>query len=305
MTSERQRDLSDFSYRGGKHRLKSIRWMLFFIVAVQTAVTIVSNIIIGFMPAEPPVYLQMLVIELLAYLLPLFLYAKENRLLTAGYARERFGLKPCKKSLIPFVIIAGYGCQFVMVLLDLPVNLLMSQGDGYIPQNLYELAAAIIVIAVIPALFEEFLLRGIVYGVMAEFNSKAALIFTTVMFALLHGNPAGMLGYLFLGVVLVFFLRRTGSLYACMLLHMTNNVTAVLLSYYNAILMETPSATIWLFVTGILAELAACAGITAFTRPAKLINITKTRELLGQSFVNIPILLCIIIIIAFLYLQMF
>lgn len=294
-----------FSYRDGKHRLKSIRWMLFYIIAVQTVVTAGLSVIATFLPFDIPLYIQMLGIELLAYLLPVSLYAKENRLLSAAEARERFGLKPCKKSLIPLVIIAGYGCQFVMVLLNLPMNFLIPQSAEYIPQNALELAAAAVVLAVIPAIFEEFLLRGIVYGVMAEFNSKAALIFTVVIFALLHVNPAGMPGYLFLGVLLVFVLRRTGSLYACMMLHAVNNLTALFLSCLSGGLMETPSATLWLFITGFLAEAVACVGIAAFTAKSKPVSRIKTSEFLGQSFVNLPIILCIISILGLLYLQLF
>ena len=62
------------SYREGKHRLKSIRKMLFFIVFVQTVVTAVAALVNSFLENPAPVYLQLLVIELLAYFLPICLY---------------------------------------------------------------------------------------------------------------------------------------------------------------------------------------------------------------------------------------
>ena len=290
------------SYREGKHKLASIRWMLFFVVVVQTAVTVVAGIISSFFPADLPVYLQMLVIELLAYLVPLSLYAKENRILSAREARERFGLKVCKKSLLVWIVLAGFGCQFLMILLNLPMNFLLSKSDGYIPTTPWELVLAILVIGIIPAVFEEFLLRGIVYGVMAEYNSRAALIFTTVMFALMHGNLTGFVGYLFLGVVLVTLLRRTGSLYACMLFHLVNNLTALLLSYFNGALMDTPIATLQLFAVGILASVIGWTVLTSLTKRPKPVLRIKTGEFLGQSFVNLPILLCILSILGLLFL---
>lgn len=291
------------SYREGKHKLASIRWMLFFVVVVQTAVTVVAGIISSFFAAEPPVYLQMLVIELLAYLVPLSLYAKENRLLTAREARERFGLKGCKKSLLVWIVLAGFGCQFLMILLNLPMNFLLSQSDGYIPTTPWELVLAMVVIGMIPAVFEEFLLRGIVYGVMAEYNSRAALIFTTVMFALMHGNLAGFAGYLFLGAVLVVLLRRTGSLYACMLFHLVNNLTALMLSYFNGVLMDTPIATLQLFAVGILASVVGWTALTMLTKKPRPVIRMKTGEFLGQSFVNLPILLCIASILGLFFLS--
>ena len=280
------------SYREGKHRLKSIRKMLFFIVFVQTVVTAVAALVNSFLEKPAPVYLQLLVIELLAYFLPVCLYARENRLLKAAEARERFGLKSFDKRIIPFIILSGFGCQFAMVVLNLPMSFLPLGSDGYIPQSIPDLFGAVIVIGIIPAIFEEFILRGIVYGVMAEFNDKAALIFTTVMFALLHATLAGIPGYIFLGIMLVLILRRTGSLYACMLFHLTNNITAVFLLYFNSNLLYNPIFTLWLFIIGLFVLLIGYMGVSVFTKPKKPVRLIKTKELLGQSFVNLPILLC-------------
>ena len=299
MTGEEHTSRS--AYREGKHQLYSIRWMLFFVVIVQTAVTVAAKIAASFLPEPPPVYLQMLVIELFAYLLPLSLYARENRVLTVRDAQQKLGLKSFRPALLPLILLAGIGCQFFMIILDLPISLLRGQSDGYIPKTPAELTAAIIVIAVIPAVFEEFLLRGIVYGVMAELNTKAAWIFSTVMFALMHGSIPGLLGYLFLGAVLVIVLQRTGSLYACMIFHMVNNITALLLSYFSSGLFETPAATIWIFVAGILIFILGVMGLLLATRRPAQIRQIKTVDFLGQSFINLPVLLCLAGIIAVWY----
>ncbi len=286
------------SYREGKLRLRSIRWMLFWIAAVQSAVAIVVAVVASFFSVPPPFWVQMLLVELLAYLLPLSLYARENRLLTARTARERFGLKACRKDLWVYVLMGGIGCQFVMILLNLPVNLLLSQGEPIVPQNLAELLAALVVVAVIPAIFEEFLFRGIVYGVMKEFNTRAALMFTTVLFALMHGSVTGFLGYLFLGWAAVQILRRTGSMYACMGFHLANNVTAVLLSRYSGELLYYPLGTLWLFVMGIAMGVLGFWGIRKMTKPAPQTNLMKAADLLGQSFFSLPVILCLLCLAA-------
>ncbi len=282
------------SYREGKHRLRSIRWMLFWIVAVQTAVTGVIALISSFFSAPPPAWVQILLIELFAYLVPLSLYARQNRLLTAKTARERFGLCVCKRYLWPFVILGGIGCQFVMIVLNLPVNLLLGQVDDVLPQTVPELLASLVAVAVIPAFFEEFLFRGIVYGVMKEFNTRAALLFTTVMFALMHGSVSGFLGYLFLGWALVVVLSRTGSLYACMAFHLVNNLTALLLSWFSYRLSYLPGTTLFLFVLGILAAALGYLGIVRMTKEKQETKLLETKELLGQSFLSLPIVLCLI-----------
>ncbi|MBO5364789.1 MAG: CPBP family intramembrane metalloprotease [Clostridia bacterium] len=282
------------SYREGKQRLRSVRWMLFWIAAVQTAVAMVVAVVASFFSVPPPFWVQMLLVELFAYLLPLSFYARENRLLSAKTARERFGLKRCRNDLWIYVILGGIGCQFVMLVLNLPINLLLSQGESVVPRNLTELLAALVVVAVIPAVFEEFLFRGIVYGVMKEFNTRAAMIFTTLLFALMHGSITGFLGYLFLGWAAVEILRRTGSMYACMGFHLANNVTAVLLSRYSGELLYYPMGTLWLFLGGILAAVLGFLGIRNMTTPAPKTNLMRCSDLLGQSFSSLPVLLCIL-----------
>ncbi len=300
---ERVREPEQFSYREAKHRLRSIRWMLFWIAAVQTGVTVVMALITSFFSVPPPFWLQILLIELLAYLLPLSLYARENRLLTARTARERFGLRPCSDRLWPFVILGGIGCQFVMILVNLPVNLLLAEGESVIPETIPELLAALVVVAAVPALFEEFLFRGIVYGVMKELNEKAALIFTTVMFALMHGSVTGFLGYLFLGWATVMVLKRTGSLYACMAFHLINNGAALLLSWFSPRLLAFPMATIWLFLGGVLQAAAAFWGLSRMSLEKPVKPRIKTSDLLGQSFTSIPVILCVLCIIGVWVLQ--
>ncbi len=282
------------SYREGKQRLRSVRWMLFWIAAVQTAVAIVVAVVASFFSVPPPFWVQMLLVELFAYLLPLSLYARENRLLSAKTARERFGLKPCRRDLWLYVILGGIGCQFVMILLNLPVNLLLAEGESVVPQNLPELLAALVVVAVIPAVFEEFLFRGILYGVMKEFNSRAALLFTTLLFAMMHGSITGFLGYLFLGWAAVQILRRTGSMYACIGFHLANNVTAVLLSRYSGELLYYPMGTLWLFLIGLITAFLGFWGLKKRTKPLPETQLMKCSDLLGQSFSSLPVLLCIL-----------
>ncbi len=291
------------SYRAGKYRLKSIRWMLLFVVVVQTVVTTVAGVIASFFPVPPPVWLQMLVIELVAYLVPLSLYTSENRILSVRDNRNKFGLRPIPTRLILLLILAGFGCQFCMILLDLPLSLLFGRSDGYIPGTGWELVAAMVVLALIPAIFEEFLLRGIVYGVMAEMNTRGGMIFITLMFALMHGSVTGFLGYLFLGMILVLVLRYTGSLYGCMLFHLVNNMTALLLSYYSSALMDTPMATLTLFGWGVLAFLVGWVGLYFLALRSRPVKEIKTAEFLGQNFVNLPIILCLICVFGFLFFQ--
>lgn len=284
------------SYIKNKQRLKGIRYMLLSIAAVNALITIVLGLISSFFAEPIPMYLQSLIIGLCAYLIPLVIYAKTNGV-TAQAAEEMFYLRKSKKSLLLLSLFLGICWQFVMVVINLPVSLILNGSDSYMPQSVLELAAAIFVVGVIPAVFEELLFRGIVDGSMSEFNTQTAVIFSSVMFAVLHADIFGFMGYIFMGAVMTTIVRRTDSVYSAMLFHFANNTTALLLGYFSADLAYTPILTITIFAIGVIGFGILYSILTAVTKKPAPVKKIKTATLLGQSFINVPILLCILFIV--------
>ena len=139
--------------------------------------------------------------------------------------------------------------------------------------------------------------RGIVGGAMSEFNTKAAAIFSATMFALLHADICGFVGYLCMGLVLYAVVRRTNSLYAAMIFHFFNNATAVLLAYFNSELQFEPALTIGLFIGGVLGFLILYALFMMGTNKSEAVCKLKTSHMLGQSFISVPSLLCLAVVV--------
>ena len=81
----------------------------------------------------------------------------------------------------------------------------------------------------LPAFFEEWLLRGGVLGALAKYGS-AGVIITAVFFALMHRNAAALPYALFAGVFITALVYVTECIYLGMLLHFLNNLTSLLLS---------------------------------------------------------------------------
>ena len=129
---------------------------------------------------------------------------------------------------------------------------------------------------------------------MSELNTRAATLFSTVMFALMHGDVYSLIGYILMGIVLTSVVRRTDSLYAAMVFHFTNNTMALLLGYFNSELIYAPTATIKLLRRnfGICGRLCDFYCVDKAKRKNKKI---KTSVLLRQNFISIPVLLCIAI----------
>lgn len=81
----------------------------------------------------------------------------------------------------------------------------------------------ILFICLTPALFEESIFRGIVYGSIAHFNTASALWISSTCFALAHGNFWYFPGYLLLGAYLGWLRARGHSLAWPIVAHAVNN----------------------------------------------------------------------------------
>ena len=284
-------------YLKDKHKLVGIRYMLLYIAGINVIISFILHMISSFFSTFIPVYLQALIIGVLAYVIPIMIYAKTNRI-TAESAADKLYLKRCR--ILPLILAAVMGCgfQFTMILINLPVNMISGNSSSYLPSTYFELIAAVFVIAVIPAIFEEFLFRGIVVGSMSEFNSKAAIAFSAIMFAFMHADLYSFIGYVIMGIILASLVRRTGSVYTAMIFHFTNNTTALILGFFNDELIYMPVFTISLFAVGVIIFAASYVLFASVTKKPKNICLMKTGSLLGQSFVNLPIILCIAVIVA-------
>ena len=282
-------------YLKNKQKLKGIRYMLLAIAAINALITVILGIVSSFFENPIPMYLQSLIIGLCAYLIPLVVYAKTTGV-TVQAAEEKFYLKRCKPYMLAFALVLGVCWQFVMVVISLPASFLFGGVTDAAPDTLLSLAAAVFVVGVIPAVFEEFLFRGIVDGSMSEFNTRAAVIFSSVMFAFMHADIYNFIGYIIMGVILTSIVRRTGSVYTAMMFHFANNVTALLLGYFNPELMYAPAFTIGIFVAAVFGFFLVYAAFISVTKNPKKVSVVQTATLLGQSFVNLPVLLCFILL---------
>ena len=96
--------------------------------------------------------------------------------------------------------------------------------------------ATMIVLAVIMApIFEEIVFRGIIQkGLINKgMNPANAIIISSVVFGLVHGNPWQFVGAVLLGCVLGFVYHKTKSLLLPILLHAFNNLCSSILIFYG------------------------------------------------------------------------
>lgn len=93
------------------------------------------------------------------------------------------------------------------------------------------LAITLICSAVLPALIEEFAFRGVVLGVLRRsMNDISAIIVSSVLFAVIHGNLQQLPFAFGMGLVFAVSTVFTKSIYPAVIGHFLNNACAVILS---------------------------------------------------------------------------
>lgn len=130
----------------------------------------------------------------------------------------------------------------------------ISKTDGSIPSSIYLLVAY----AVIPAICEEFIFRGILCHEYETGGVVRAVAFSSVFFAMLHFNPINILTYLFSGIVLALVLYASRSLFAAMITHLLYNVFGLFgQRYMNTLYKITGSETFFVFIVAFIFLLSA------------------------------------------------
>ena len=107
-----------------------------------------------------------------------------------------------------------------------------------LPKGVFGFLLFFIATAVVPALIEEFALRGIVLGVLRKYGDSFALIATSICFGIMHSNFEQIPFAFVVGLFLGFSVIKTGSLRVAIAVHFYNNLISVIVNYLSEYLPE-------------------------------------------------------------------
>lgn len=148
--------------------------------------------------------------------------------------------RPKKGTVLPYFLFGMGFCAFANIATSYAGQIFESFGIDYSvdtgdsPAGVFGFLLSVIGTAVVPGLVEEFACRGIMFGVLKKYGDAFAIITTSVIFGLMHGNfvqiPFALLVGLVLGVIRV----KTGSMLVCFGVHAANNLVSVLFDYFGA-----------------------------------------------------------------------
>ena len=102
--------------------------------------------------------------------------------------------------------------------------------------------------AILPAVTEELVYRGIVLNGLRSLGKWPAILLSALAFCLMHANIAQFTFTFFLGIVLGYIMFETSCLWLCMLTHFLNNATVLTIMYItqsSSLPTEITSSFLW------------------------------------------------------------
>lgn len=95
--------------------------------------------------------------------------------------------------------------------------------------SVFEKVLYIIAVSLVPALSEEFAFRGVVMGTLRKYGDAFAIISSSVVFGIMHGNISQIPFAFILGLILAFVDCKTNSIVPSIIIHFLNNLYAVIM----------------------------------------------------------------------------
>ncbi len=131
-------------------------------------------------------------------------------------------------------VISLFGIQyFISIIDDLLISLGYNMASTSInPTSWGTFFLSVFVLAILPAIGEELIFRGIILnGLRTRFNDIASIFISAILFALMHQNLQQLIYPFLLGSIMAWAVVRSGSLISSVIIHFTNNFLVVLLTF--------------------------------------------------------------------------
>lgn len=143
-----------------------------------------------------------------------------------------------KSKTFPLFFLGLGFCAFANIGSSVLGNIFSSMGFEYNmpetpkPEGIFGFLLSLIATAIVPAMVEEFAMRGLVLGSLRKFGDGFALVASSACFGIMHGNFVQIPFAVMVGLFLGFTVIKTNSLKTAIAIHFANNFVAVLMDYF-------------------------------------------------------------------------
>ena len=199
-------------------------------------------------------YLAVVVIQLLTYAIPALFYCRvRGREFTPKLRLRLF--RPARFLYLFYItvfMVSGVALLSIFCYTAAPSAFVdagkVSDAAFAMNGRFFDVLYLVVTFAILPAITEEFLFRGIVLGEYEHNGAVFASIMSSLMFAMAHFSVARLPVYIFSGLVLAAVVYATRSVIASMIVHAINNSVVLLSEKYVLHMVDKQNVSFTLFV---------------------------------------------------------
>lgn len=215
--------------------------------------------------------------------------------------------RPKRGSFLPLTLIGIGAAAFSNIANSVSGMIFISLGfpDKYIepayPEGIFGVTLAFISTAIVPAFVEEFGMRGVCLGSLRRYGDGFAIIVSSVLFGLIHGNFTQIAFAAIIGLAAGYATVKSGSMWPAIIIHFVNNFISVGVYYFSEWFGLEFANIIYLFVL-CFNLLLGILGIFLLSRREKETleteenkTVATTKDKLIWFFTSPIIIICIIL----------
>lgn len=113
------------------------------------------------------------------------------------------------------------------VLLFEQLGFSFDSSESEVPETISDFLWEVFAVGIVPAVVEEFAMRGVTLQSLRKYGDKFAVIVSAVLFGLMHGNATQAPFAFLLGLVIAWLVIKTESLWTGIAIHLMNNFYAI------------------------------------------------------------------------------
>ncbi len=147
---------------------------------------------------------------------------------------------PKTKAWFPIILMGIGFCAFANIATGMAASIFEGMGINYdvdfgeSPKGFIGVTLSVIATAIVPALVEEYACRGLVMGSLRKYGDGFAVLVSSILFGLIHGNFQQIPFAFMVGLILGFVTVKCESILPAMFIHFYNNLSSLVFDYVFA-----------------------------------------------------------------------
>ncbi|MBQ2774922.1 MAG: CPBP family intramembrane metalloprotease [Clostridia bacterium] len=203
-------------------------------------------------------------------------------------------------------MIGNFVTNYISLFFENAFGIVFESPDLQTPTSPLGMMAFFLQVAFVPALVEEFAIRGVVMMPLRKYGNAFAIVVSALIFGLMHGNIIQATFAFIVGLGLGYLAITTGSMWTGVIIHFFNNLFSCVITLLYDYTSETQvNIVYYICVIVFFASGIVCTALfiqrankkqipIRFKKPAVL---NKPAARFGAYIINIPMIIAIIYLI--------